>query len=138
MLSTNGSLIALGVWSMLSVVLTSTAIAQAPGVDQRARVWAVSVTRHFIPLVKQLTFPRAECDHTPQGSATVEFNIDRAGRVLSARISKSSGSRVLDRDALSLVRRGSPVPAPPIVVRGSTMKLQQPIDFRSRCHEAEP
>jgi protein TonB len=43
------------------------------------------------------------------GTSSVAFTIDRSGRVLSARLIQSSGSAILDEEAVALARRASPV-----------------------------
>lgn len=63
------------------------------------------------------------------GVATVAFTIDRAGRVLSARLVRSAGDAALDAEAASLPRRASPVPAPPPDVGGGSITLAVPIRF---------
>ncbi len=63
------------------------------------------------------------------GVAMVAFTINRSGRVLSARLVRSSGDRVLDAEAASLPRRASPVPAPPPNVGGGSITLAVPIRF---------
>lgn len=67
-----------------------------------------------------------------QGVAVVDFTIDRSGGVLSARLSRSSGDPVLDREAVALVRRSSPVPAPPSGQGGSSISISVPIRFDRR------
>jgi protein TonB len=63
------------------------------------------------------------------GVATVAFSIDRAGRVTSASLARSSGDAALDAEAVSMVRRASPVPAPPAEVGGSSISLTVPVRF---------
>jgi protein TonB len=63
------------------------------------------------------------------GVATVAFTIDRSGRVLSARLVRSSGDPALDAEAASLPRRASPVPAPPPNVGGGSITLAVPVRF---------
>ncbi len=58
-----------------------------------------------------------------RGTATVAFSIDRSGRVLSARLARSSGNANLDKEAIALVRRASPVPPPPANVPGNSVLL---------------
>lgn len=53
-----------------------------------------------------------------RGTSQVVFTIDRAGRVLSARLFKSSGEATVDQEAVALAHRASPVPAPPSDVGG--------------------
>ncbi len=66
-----------------------------------------------------------------RGKPVVAFVIDRSGRVISARLIRSSGRSALDRAALALARRGSPVPAPPAdVKRGhGRITLTVPVNF---------
>lgn len=64
------------------------------------------------------------------GTVQVAFSIDRGGRVLSARLTRSSGDTALDEEAVSMVRRASPVPAPPSGVGGGgAIALAVPVRF---------
>jgi protein TonB len=63
------------------------------------------------------------------GTSSVAFTIDRSGRVLSARLIRSSGSSVLDQEAVALTRRASPVPAPPPNIGGGSVTLSVPVRF---------
>lgn len=62
-----------------------------------------------------------------RGIATVAFRIDRNGNVKSARLLRSSGNSSLDREALALVRRASPVPRPPPNVPGGSLLMTVPL-----------
>lgn len=63
------------------------------------------------------------------GTVHVRFRIDDGGNVLSASLARSSGNAVLDEAALALVRRASPVPAPP---PGVNKNITAPVRFQSR------
>jgi protein TonB len=63
------------------------------------------------------------------GTSSIAFTIDRSGRVLSARLIRSSGSAVLDQEAVALARRASPLPAPPANMGGGSIVLSVPIRF---------
>ena len=64
------------------------------------------------------------------GTVQVAFAIDRGGRVLSARVVASSGDAALDAEAAAMIRRASPVPAPPDGVGGGgTVSLSVPVRF---------
>lgn len=63
------------------------------------------------------------------GVSTVAFQIDRAGRVLSAQVVNSSGNAALDREAVALTKRASPVPAPPVEIAGEKLYLKVPVQF---------
>ncbi|SEF80425.1 energy transducer TonB family protein [Bosea lathyri] len=63
------------------------------------------------------------------GTVQVAFSIDRSGRVLSARLVRGSGDAALDEEAVSMIRRASPVPAPPDGLGGGTIALAVPVRF---------
>lgn len=63
------------------------------------------------------------------GTVQVSFSIDRSGRVLSARLISGSGDAALDEEAVSMIRRASPVPAPPAGLGGNTVALAVPVKF---------
>jgi periplasmic protein TonB len=71
--------------------------------------------------------------HYPQGAsvgtASVAFGVNRSGDVLFARLIGSSGDSALDEEAVALVRRASPVPAPPSGFGGGSITLTVPIRF---------
>ena len=63
------------------------------------------------------------------GTAGVRFTIGRTGQVLAASLSDSGGDALLDQEAVAMVRRSSPVPAPPEDMGGNTITLSVPIRF---------
>ncbi len=63
------------------------------------------------------------------GTVQVAFSIDRGGRVLSARLVRGSGDSALDEEAVAMIRRASPVPAPPDGRGGGSIALAVPIRF---------
>ncbi|WP_186416901.1 TonB family protein [Bosea sp. CS1GBMeth4] len=64
------------------------------------------------------------------GTVQVAFAIDRSGNVLSSRVVGSSGDSALDGEAAAMIRRASPVPAPPAGVGGGgTVSLSVPVRF---------
>ena len=65
-----------------------------------------------------------------RGTATVAFTVDRSGRVLSARLARSSGDSALDQEAVALTHRVSPIPAPPANIGGGgSILLAVPVRF---------
>lgn len=64
-----------------------------------------------------------------RGTSSIAFVIDRSGRVLSARLIRSSGNSTLDRAAVALARRASPLPAPPANIGKSRITMTVPINF---------
>lgn len=67
-----------------------------------------------------------------QGTAYLQFTMDRSGRVLSSRLARSSGYSSLDQETLALARRAQPLPPPPADVPGSTFSFSVPLRYNMR------
>jgi len=67
-----------------------------------------------------------------QGVVSLAFTIDRHGGVVSSRIVKSSGSTVLDAEALDLIKRAAPLPLPPADIADRDLSFVVPIRFAVR------
>jgi protein TonB len=63
------------------------------------------------------------------GTAKIHFTIDRTGRLVSAQLLESTGHPQLDAEAIALLHRAQPFPAPPIEVNGDALKFDLPIVF---------
>jgi len=77
-------------------------------------------------------YPRGAKSRGEQGQVRVSFAINASGSVISARVARSSGNSELDQAALDMVRRASPVPAPPPEIARSRMSLSLPVQFSLR------
>ncbi|MBZ9994784.1 energy transducer TonB [Mesorhizobium sp. BH1-1-4] len=75
-------------------------------------------------------YPSAAKSRRAQGNVNVTFAMDPSGRVLSARIVRSSGDAELDRAALAVLQ-GATVPAPPPEL-GSRVSRTAPFVFSLR------
>jgi protein TonB len=80
-------------------------------------------------LARLKRYPFAARRDGQQDTVMVRFVIDRGGQVLSSDIIKSQGFVLLDREARALIRRASPLPAPPADVPGSQIAMVAPIQF---------
>jgi periplasmic protein TonB len=60
----------------------------------------------------------------------VAFRLDRSGQLIASRVTKTSGSPALDEEALAVLKRASPLPAPPAQIPGPMLDLVLPIQFR--------
>jgi colicin import membrane protein len=58
-------------------------------------------------------YPESARARGAQGRPTVSFSLDASGHVASVALSHSSGQPDIDAEAVSMVRRASPFPAPP-------------------------
>jgi protein TonB len=68
-----------------------------------------------------------------QGTAYIEFKLDREGHVVDSRIVRSSGSTALDQETLELLHRSDPFPKPPKAsLKGATVHLAIPLHFKIR------
>ncbi len=109
------------------------AAAPTPGASASiARVqatWEKTLVSH---LNRFKRYPESARARGTQGGVSVTFTIDRGGRVIASRILQSSGSPALDAEALAVLQRASPLPAPPDQVAGATFNLTLPIQFRIR------
>lgn len=74
-------------------------------------------------------FKRFPPNAVSTGTASVAFAINRSGAVVSARLISSSGDRALDEEAVALLHRASPVPAPPPQTSAAVITSTVPIRF---------
>ncbi|RUX91656.1 MULTISPECIES: energy transducer TonB [unclassified Mesorhizobium] len=88
--------------------------------DSRLGAWIKRHTR----------YPRSAKARGVEGRPYVAFTVDSSGRVLSARLSRSSGDADLDRAALAVLQ-GASVPAPPPEL-GSRLSRTAPFVFSLR------
>ncbi|MFU0506127.1 energy transducer TonB family protein [Pseudaminobacter sp. NGMCC 1.201702] len=77
-------------------------------------------------------YPSSAKSRREEGNTQVSFTIDASGTVTGSRVVRSSGNADLDRAALDMVRRASPVPAPPKEIARSRMTLSVPVVFNLR------
>src|SRR5262249_20238136 len=71
-------------------------------------------------------YPASARARGEQGVAQVAFSIDRQGRLVDSRIMRSSGVAALDEEALALLRRVEPFPAPPASFPGPSVAVTLP------------
>jgi protein TonB len=91
--------------------------------SKAATAWRGQVMAH-------LNRQRRAFSSGPGGTATVTISIDRTGKVVAARVASSSGNPELDKEAVALAQRSSPLPAPPADVTGSRITLTAPVRFK--------
>lgn len=114
---------------------------QAPVAEQRLapiegampqRINSTSVNWQSIllgHLEKHKRYPREARRRHQEGVVFVHIVIDRTGMVLTRTIEQSSGSRLLDQEALRLMKRAQPLPEPPSEIKGTTIDIVVPIEF---------
>jgi protein TonB len=85
--------------------------------------------RVLAALHKQRRYPRNAMMRRQQGVPYIRFTMDREGKVLSVRLERSCGFPELDREAVALARRASPLPKPPDDKPGDTLELVVPVEY---------
>jgi len=63
------------------------------------------------------------------GTVVLAFVVDRRGRLLDARISRSSRVQVLDVLAMAMILNANPVPPPPDALQGDRFPFALPVRF---------
>lgn len=66
------------------------------------------------------------------GVAEVAFSVDRRGGVHGAHLVRSTGSALLDRDALAWIARAAPLPPPPADIGGALVPVRVPLRYNFR------
>lgn len=88
--------------------------------------WQSQVIAH---INRRKRYPSAARSHHEEGTPILQFIINSAGQVLSARILRSSGFSSLDEAAIDMINRASPVPAPPASMTQNRITLTVPVNF---------
>lgn len=83
-------------------------------------------------LNKVKRYPRTAMSRRQQGVPYIRFVLDREGRVISARLERSSGFAALDDEAASLPKRAQPLPKPPDHVKGDRIEMIVQVEFFMR------
>jgi protein TonB len=82
---------------------------------------------------KGSTTPPGVIDHGVK--AIVKFAIDRQGKLISRELEKSTGSELLDAEAISIVERSEPFPVPPADVSDDKLSFTLPVIFVKSKYE---
>ncbi len=83
-------------------------------------------------LARYKRYPHAAEEARQEGTPMVQFSLDRSGHLLSSRLARSSGNNLLDEEALAMLQRAQPFPAPPAEMPGQRFDLSVPIAFTVR------
>lgn len=109
------------------------AAAPMPGASARDSNALPNWTSQLVArLERHKRYPSEAQSRGEHGVVRLAFSVDRSGGVHHARIVRSSGSSVLDRETLSLVERAAPLPPPPAEIGGSQVAVVVPIRYNIR------
>ncbi|WP_020187015.1 energy transducer TonB [Methylopila sp. 73B] len=103
--------------------------ASSPGVAS-AVAPADWTNRVLAQINRHKRYPLPAKSRREEGVAYVRITIDRAGVVQAAELARGTGHADLDREAVAVTRRASPLPAPPAEVR--SLKILAPVSFSLR------
>lgn len=81
-------------------------------------------------IAKYKQYPKIAQMRGWQGTVIADLEIDSKGAVMSVIIKKSSTYEVLDNEALEMIKKASPFPAPPENLRGKNFNVLVPISFK--------
>lgn len=74
-------------------------------------------------------YPSDAQNDRQEGVATIKITINRQGNVLNAKLAKSSGYSLLDKEAVALAYRANPLPAVPEAIKGNNITINVPVEF---------
>ena len=115
-------------------VSNTTAKTKATGAKQQAGGASEAQFNHLVRqhfLSKKVT-PKAPRKRYKQASVTIEFEIDRQGRLLSHRLVKSAKVREFDRAAILQVKKAQPYPKAPSDISWQSQKYTIDINYNIR------
>ncbi|WP_027534007.1 energy transducer TonB [Bradyrhizobium sp. WSM3983] len=117
--------------AMVSERLAPVAAAPMQGRPELKNEQAVATWRsQILALVERnKRYPEAARSRHEQGITRVRFTLDRKGQVSNAEVTQSSGSTALDGEAIALLQRAQPFPAPPNSFEGQSVAVKLPIRF---------
>lgn len=96
-------------------------------IDAARRLYGSQLAREF---AKHRQYPLVALRRGWQGTTKVLLEIDTAGNVVATSISESSGHDALDKQALEMVKKASPLPLPPEALRNRQFTILVPVVFR--------
>jgi periplasmic protein TonB len=91
--------------------------------------WKVRIATH---LQRFKRYPAAASARGQQGTAELQFTVDRSGHVVSANLQRGSGYALLDEETMALIRRAQPLPRPPADVGGHDFTFTVPVRFSAK------
>jgi len=91
------------------------------------------VKRYVAALMRQLnrhkTYPAELKKAKTEGRVVLQFTLDKAGRLVASAVKQSSGHPALDRAALDMLTRASPLPAIPDFMARDELALAIPVEY---------
>jgi protein TonB len=84
-------------------------------------------------LERHMRYPRAAQIKNQHGTAYLHLIMDASGRVIEARVERSSGYAVLDREVMATLARAQPLPPIPTSLGLDRLDVVVPMEFKLRA-----
>ncbi len=81
---------------------------------------------------RNLRYPRQARQDLLEGIVQVRFSMDRSGNVSNIAIHEPSAFEALNLEAVAVLERASPFPAPPVELKGNPIDMILPVKFSLR------
>ncbi len=82
-----------------------------------------------LAIKKQQKYPRIAMNRNWQGSVIIELKFNKDGSITNSKVKKSSGHKILDKEALNMTKRAMPFPVPPKILQSKVFTVVVPITF---------
>ena len=96
-------------------------------IDAARNGYSLLLAREFS---KHRQYPRIAQLRGWQGTVRVQLELDTNGNITQSSIKDSSGFDVLDRQALDMVKKATPLPLPPEILRNRAFSILVPVTFK--------
>ncbi|ADE14918.1 TonB family protein [Nitrosococcus halophilus Nc 4] len=100
--------------------------ASSAQVRKTVQTWQQLLLAH---IERHKRYPSSARRRRQEGVTYLRFVMDREGQVLSARIERSSGYTLLDKETQALIERAAPLPVPPPEISGKQLEFVVPVQF---------
>ena len=101
----------------------------APKQDNSQLLLSQYLTTVKNKIQKQQRYPPAARRRRLQGTVEVSFQWDSSGKLISHSIKRSSGQKILDGAAIQMIKRSSPLPPIPPVLKRQLISASESISF---------
>jgi TonB family protein len=82
-----------------------------------------------VQLERNKNYPVEALNKKEEGTVIVSFTVDRSGNLVDSAVTQSSGSAILDQEAIAVLTRAQPFPALPSDYPKFQLSLKIPISF---------
>ena len=102
---------------------------QSASLGREHERWAIKMSQR---LQRFKRYPEAAERRGIKGVTIVRFTVDRSGQLVASEVLQSSGSPILDEEALALLKRASPFPAPPDGIPDALLENNMAVEFEMK------